>query len=319
MNEATRDAVAARLRKRILRGLRSGTLAPGHRLPSAREAGGEFDADHRVVLAAYRLLAAEGLVELRERTGIYVARSGAALLPTPGVDWLVDVFVQGLTREVPVVELHRWISRSIETRQLRAIVVEGTRDQIAGISRELREDYGYEVSGMNAAALKAPSPEVLAEIAHADLLLTTKSFAREVRAAGKRAGVPVIVAVVGPDLLGGDWRALLHKPLYLIISDESSIPTIKRNFALVPEAAENLHIMLAGRDDVASIPKDAAVYVSRGAADVLGDAPIGGRPVPRARSFSWESAREIVEHIVRANLKAFAESRTESPANRGRA
>lgn len=317
-HDVTREAVAARLRKRILRGLGSGTLAPGHRLPSAREAGAEFDADHRVVLAAYRQLATEGLVELRERTGIYVARSSPALLRTPGVDWLVDVFVEGLTREVPIVELEGWIHRAIGTRRLRAVVVEGTRDQVAAMSRELREDYGFDVAGIHPSELASPTVEQGAVIDGADLLLTTKEFARQVRSAGKRAGLPVIVAEVGPDLLGGDWRALLHEPLYLIVSDESSIAAAERNFATVPEAASNLRIMLVGRDDVASIPADAAVYISRGAAEVLGDAPVGGRPVPRARVFSWKSAREIIEVIVRANLSAYAQSKVSgAPARRG--
>lgn len=315
MNDVTRDAVAARLRKRIIRGLRSGTLTPGRRLPSARKVGAEFEADHRVVLAAYRQLAAEGLVELRERAGIFVARSGAALLPSPGIDWLVDVFVQGLTREVPVVDLEGWIRRAIRTRKLRAIVVEGTRDQIAGISRELHEDYGFDASGIDGAELATPSPELLAEIGRADLLLTTNAFARPVQSLGKRVGVEVIVAEVAPDLLGGDWRALLRNPLYFIVSDESSIATTERNFAPVAEAAENLRVMLVGRDDVASIPADAAVYISRGAADVLGDAPVGGRPVPRSRSFSWKSAREIVAFIVRLNLRAFPESGDEGVPN----
>ena len=312
-HEITREAVAARLRKRILRGLESGTLAPGQRLPSAREAGAEFDADHRVVLAAYRQLASEGLVELRERTGIYVARASPALLRTPGVDWLVDVFVEGLSREVPIVDLKGWIHRATETRRLRAVVVDGMRDQVAAISRELREDYGFDVEGVEPSELESPSARMPEVIAGADLLLTTKAFARLVRAAGKRIGAAVVVAEGGPDLLGGDWRALLHEPLYLLVSDESSVAAAHRNFASVPEAARNLHIMLVGRDDVAAIPGDAAVYITRGAADVLGDAPVGGRPLPRARVFSWKSAREIIEVIVRANLRAYAQSVVAEP------
>ena len=313
--DATRERVAARLRKRILRGLRSGTLEPGHRLPSAREAGEEFHADHRVVLAAYKLLAAEGLVELRERSGIYVARRGAALRPTPGVDWLVDLLVQGLMREVPIVELSTWIPRAIGTRPLRAVVIDGTRDQIAGVVRELREDFGVDATGIGAADLSAPNEQQLTDLAGADLLVTTKAHARMVRALGKRVGVDVIVAEVGPDLLGGDWRALLRNPLYLLVSDESSVETVRRSFAALPDAATNLHVMVVGRDDVAGIPKEAAVYVSRGAADALGGAPVGGHQVPRARGFSWKSAREVIEHIVQANFDALPEVSGESPAS----
>lgn len=317
--EATRDRVAAQLRKRILRGLRSGTLEPGHRLPSAREAGEEFHADHRVVLAAYKLLEKEGLVELRERSGIYVARRGAALHPTPGVDWFVDLLVQGLMREVPIVELSTWIHRAIGTRRLRAVVIDGTRDQIAGVVRELREDFGLDATGISAAELSQPNEQHLADLAGADLLVTTKTHDRMVRALGKRVGVDVVVAEVGPDLLGGDWRALLRNPLYMLVSDESSVETVRRSFAGLPDAATNLHIMVVGRDDVAGIPKEAAVYVSRGAADALGGAPVGGHQVPRARGFSWTSAREIIDHIVHANFDALPELSGETPAPAGRA
>lgn len=313
--DATREQVAAKLRKPILRGLRSGTLEPGHRLPSAREAGEEFDADHRAVLAAYKLLAAEGLVELRERSGIYVSRRGAALRPTPGVDWLVDLLVQGLMREVPIVELSTWIQRAIGTRRLRAVVIDSTRDRVAGIVRELREDFGLDATGIRVAELSEPNEQRLADLAGADLLVTTNAQAGMVRALGRRVGVDVIVAQFGPDLLGGDWRALLRNPLYLLVSDESSVETVRRSFAALPDAATNLHVMVVGRDDVAGIPKEAAVYVSRGAADALGGAPVGGHQVPRARGFSWKSAREVIEHIVHANLDALPGVSGESPAS----
>ena len=78
--ELTREGIAEVLRGRILRGLHSRSLASGDRLPSARELGAEFDIDHRVVLAAYRELASEGLIELRQRGGIYVARRDDTLV-----------------------------------------------------------------------------------------------------------------------------------------------------------------------------------------------------------------------------------------------
>lgn len=57
------------LRGRILRGLQAGTLVSGDRLPSARDLVAEFEVDHRVILSAYRELAGEQLVELRQRGG----------------------------------------------------------------------------------------------------------------------------------------------------------------------------------------------------------------------------------------------------------
>ncbi len=135
-----RDDILDTLRGRILRGLHAGTLAAGERLPSARALVAEFGVDHRQILAVYRRLAAEGLVELRARGGIYVApRHGAgdAMRPLPE-DWLVDVLARGLARELPPAELHEWLRRCTETLRLRAAVVATTWDELSGLARGAR-------------------------------------------------------------------------------------------------------------------------------------------------------------------------------------
>jgi DNA-binding FadR family transcriptional regulator len=53
-----RAELADVLRGRILRGLQGGVLRLGDRLPSARELEAELGTDHRVILDAYRVLAA---------------------------------------------------------------------------------------------------------------------------------------------------------------------------------------------------------------------------------------------------------------------
>ena len=224
----TKETLVEVLRARILRGLHARTLAPGDRLPSAREAGAEFAADHRLVLAAYRDLAAEKLVEIRQRTGIYVARRFVLGANTPGLEWLIDTLHQGLARDVPIVRLHEWFQRIVLTRRLRAIVVEGTRDQIEGICHELREDYGFDARGLDAGELADPTQSVIAELRQADLIVTTRPFAALVRRVAEHVRVPAIVAEVGLNPMGGDWRQLLREPLHLLVADERSIPTITR-------------------------------------------------------------------------------------------
>lgn len=311
----TRETVAELLRGRILRGLYSGAVAPGDRLPSAREAGAELGAGHRLVLAAYHDLAAEGLVELRERTGVYVARAGNVLSPLPNAEWLIDTLVEGLARNIPTLALPDRLRAAIGTRRLRAIVVEGTRDQIAGMSRELRDDYGLDVTGLDAADLAEPTPAQIAELDTVDLLVTTPTHARLVRKLGRRLGVPAIIARAGPDLVGGDWGILLREPLYLLVSDERSVDGIQRAFEDVPTAADNLHVLVVHRDDIASIPDDAAVYVTRGAAAALGSTPVPGRQVPTARGFSIETARQLVTYIVHANVRSLSKP-TPAPPRR---
>lgn len=302
--DMTRDNIAELLRGRILRGLHARALASGDRLPSARELGAEFETDHRIVLSAYRQLAAEGLVELRQRGGIYVAPRDDALIPTPGMDWMIDSLLQGLGREVPVVEFHDWFRRAVSTLRLRAVVVQGSRDQIAGMCRELFDDYGLDATGLDASELAEPSAGTIAELRRIDLLVTTPSYDALVRRVGARVGAPVVIADVRPDLLGGEWRMLLRHAVYVVVSDERFVGGLRAFFAEVPGADENLRLMIVGRDDLRSIPADAPVYVTRAASEVLAGAPIGGRIVPSARIFSVDAARELVGFIVRANLDA---------------
>ena len=53
-----RDRIVDTIRRRVLRGIQAGALVAGDRLPSARELAPEFEVDYRVVIAAYRDLAA---------------------------------------------------------------------------------------------------------------------------------------------------------------------------------------------------------------------------------------------------------------------
>ena len=69
------DQVAASVRADIL----AGTLAPGHRLPAAREVAEALDINQHTVLHAYQQLRDEGLVDLRRGRGAVVAASAAPL------------------------------------------------------------------------------------------------------------------------------------------------------------------------------------------------------------------------------------------------
>lgn len=298
----TKETLVEVLRARILRGLHARTLSPGDRLPSAREVGTEFAADHRLVLAAYRELAAEKLVEIRQRAGIFVARRFVARANTPGLEWLIDTIHQGLARDVPIFRLHEWFQRVVLTRRLRAILVEGTRDQIEGICHELRADYGFDSRGIDATELADPTDATIVALRQADLIVTTPPFAALVRQVAERVHVPVIVAETGVNLMGGDWHQLLREPLYLLLGDERSAPALTRRFEELGCAMENLHVMVVGRNDVATIPAAATVYVTRGAARALGDTFVPGRHLPPARGFAPATARALIEHVVRTNV-----------------
>jgi GntR family transcriptional regulator len=69
------EQVAASVRADVL----AGSLAPGDRLPSAREVSAALDINLHTVLHAYQQLRDEGLVDLRRGRGAVVAASAAPL------------------------------------------------------------------------------------------------------------------------------------------------------------------------------------------------------------------------------------------------
>ena len=61
-----------RLRDYIVSRMHIGHLHGGDQLPSYRELSEKWDVDHRVIARAYRALEAEGLVEIRGRSGVFL-------------------------------------------------------------------------------------------------------------------------------------------------------------------------------------------------------------------------------------------------------
>ena len=69
--EPLRDQIAAVLR----RGIPAGELAVGDPLPPAAELGDALGVDRNTVLAAYRLLRTDGILEFRRGRGVRIARA----------------------------------------------------------------------------------------------------------------------------------------------------------------------------------------------------------------------------------------------------
>ena len=301
-----RDMVVETLRTRLLRGLQAGLLQAGDRLPSARHLASEFNVDYRTIIEAYRELVGEQLVEMRPRGGVYVAARAAGVggIPMLPEKWFTNVLVEGLTREIPGPELYEWLRRSLETLRLRAVVIASTQDQVAGLCRELRDDYGFEVDGLTAAAAQGGATAPLS-LRQADLIVTHAAHRTWVEELGIKLGKSVIVIEVRPDLLGGEWALFLRRPVYVVVASDDFGGAVRRFFGALPEA-ENLHIIVVGRDDPATIPENAPTYITQRARQLIGNVALRGRILPTARTISSESARELFGFIVRSNLAALA-------------
>jgi DNA-binding transcriptional regulator YhcF (GntR family) len=300
-----RGAITTALRQRVVAGLHLSVLKQGDRLPSVRTLALELDADPRVVLAAYRQLEVEGLVEVRARSGSYVAQtvvSASEMLPqTAG--WVVDVLVQALSRGVPAIEFPERVRRCLETLRLRTVCIECNTDQIADLCEELRRDYGLDTSGVDTATLKAE--EVPYEVRRADLLVTTRFHAGDVQRLAERLEKPWIVVSLRTDFLTETARLLEQGPVYFVATDPRFADKLRLTFASTAHS-DNLRPLIVGRDDLAQIPEGAPTYVMQAARAELGDLPLLTRVIPAPRVFSSDSARELLSFIVRSNLAAIA-------------
>ena len=295
------------LRRRIVRAVESGALKPGDRLPGGRHIWAELGSSARVN-AAYRALAAEGLVELRDRSGVYVVdpparREGTHALPE---DFFVDLLARGLSHGVPITDLHDCIRHSVGTARVRALVVAPTQDQIMGISRELEDDYGIEASGIEGRAFRDEPPG--RSLRGVDLVITTVADGPVVERVANEIGIPVLVAEIRPDLMRGEWGLLLREPVYVVVSDLRFVELLQRFFAGAP-GAHNLRPLIVGHDDILAIPPDATTYVTRSARERLGSAAIIGRALPAVRLLSSETAEQIITFVVRANRAATIRAR----------
>ena len=313
MTTKRRGQITNLLRQRTVRGLQTGTLSAGERLPSTRVIAAELEVDPRVVLSAYRELAAEGLVELRERSGVYVAENSTASGNAPGMAerWIVDIFAQGITREVSPATLLDWMQRSLTTRTLRAGVVAASADQLLGIRRELETDYGFETDGAVEASLGTDA-HPFADLPSVDLVVTTPACAEAAGRAAHALGASLVAIQVREDLVGMEWLDLLRNPVYVVATDVNFIALLRTFFADTP-GGHNLRPILLGRDSLSSIPPGAATYITQSARERLGDTPVPGRVVPPARVFSAESTRELLTFVVRKNWEALRTARASAP------
>ena len=303
-----RDEIVDVMRGRLLRGIQAGTLQAGDRLPGSREVAAEFSTDYRDAIAAYKALQEEGLVELRPRGGVYIAttRNAPGGIPPISESWISDIFSAALNRGISAPALIELLPRCVETLRLRSVVIAETEDQLDGLCRELRDDFGFESEGvLSDVAHGAPSAPPA--VRNADLLVTVGTDAEWVHALGKKLHKDVIVITVRPELRQGEWTILLRRPVYVVVATAHFGDMLRHFYAETP-GVENLRIIVFGRDDLSIIPDDAPTYVTQGVRKQLGTTHVPGRIIPPARTIAADSARDIFAFVVRQNLEVLLQS-----------
>jgi DNA-binding transcriptional regulator YhcF (GntR family) len=132
----------------IMFGIASGDLAVGERLPSTRELARRFRIHQNTVSAAYRELAARGLVNFKKGSGVYVAETNQASPPT--LDALFarfqsDAIAHGYSQS----EIREATTKALAAEPARRLLLvesDGALGEI--IAEEIRAATGLETAGI---------------------------------------------------------------------------------------------------------------------------------------------------------------------------
>lgn len=286
--------------------LHVGKLRRGDPLPSIRAAAGEMGADHRVVASAYRALAAEGLVEIRPGSGVYLASepAGAARGETTE-GWLGRMLLEGWSRGVSRAGVGEMVQRAAGAA-VRCALVESNDDHMEALGAELEDDFSLRVRRVpvspGAGDAAAIPPESLAD---ADFVVTTIFHADVARAAAARAERPCVVLSVSRDFSAEVNRRLGRREVTAVIADPRYSARGMAHLDVTPHRGFVRFVRVDELGAPGQPPLDLesdAVLITRAARRRLGldDYHL----VPSLRYISPESAAELFHAIIAASLRA---------------
>ena len=109
----------------IRAGILDGGLRPGDRLPSVRRLSDELGVNPATVVAAYRILSSEGLLEPRHGSGVFVAETALSavsldaipppMLPSADIGLIVDMAANAPPRDLyPLEQVKRFLVEAVD-------------------------------------------------------------------------------------------------------------------------------------------------------------------------------------------------------------
>ncbi|HEV2132610.1 MAG TPA: GntR family transcriptional regulator [Longimicrobiaceae bacterium] len=299
-----------RLRDRIVVALHQGRLRAGDRLPSIRDLSREYDQDHRAVARAYRVLEAEGLVEVRTRSGVYVARQErlGGEVQAEMARWMASVLTEAWKRRIPVPVLSERFRRSVTTVRLRCACVESTEDAMTAMCAELRDEFGLDAHPVHSRTLaesgsdvSAATHQLPAALRDADLIVTSTFNASPARRVAEQLGKKLVVVTADPELIGTLEQRLNAATLTVVCTDPAFGERMRSLFGA--RFPDRVQVVLTDDDQaVAAIDPAEPVFVTRAARSRLGERHLV--PLTTSPIFAPETAQELSGVIINANLEA---------------
>lgn len=294
--------VREQLRDRILSGIENGRLSPGDRLPSYREVARDAGLDTRAVMRIYQSLSDEGWVEVRGRSGVFVAapnEHSAVTLP-PNATFVTDLFVEAHRRGVPVTQLPEFLRSAAASTPVRCAVIESGADHLHWLSSEVRR-LGFDPVAVDPAAdsIDRLGGSILAAC---DAMVTTAMFAQWAREhAGDNARRTIVVK---PDLqvIARIRELIARTPLLVVCIDPAFIDRLTR--VLDCEPRYPIEAVKAGDPDARGRMHGAnCVLYTPAARELLGEPHDQGQ-LPDWPSLAEDSVRELIQLLVALNLKS---------------
>jgi PAS domain S-box-containing protein len=293
--------LADRMRTGISAGLFLGRLNPGDRLPSIRDIARHTGEDHRCVSAAYRRLASEGVVDIRNRHGVLVAAGGEApeMPAAETAEWLAGVIGDAARLQVKVTQLPELVRRWTAEAPVRCLCVDGTEDGLAALQTEMHGQWGFETQRFLAGGAESSRRDALAAaVRAADVVVTTPFHAHVVHAAARSASIPVVVLDAEPEMVAAAEARLRAGALTAVVADARHGDRLR-----CLTGGERLRVVLADDDDaIAALDPAQPVLMTRAAQQRA------GRPlrllVPVSPAFSPSRGRELAAVLIRRNMRA---------------
>jgi PAS domain S-box-containing protein len=293
--------LADRMRTGIAAGLFLGHLRVGDRLPSIRDIARHTGEDHRCVSAAYRRLAGEGVVEIRNRHGVLVAAGGEGpeMPSAETAEWLAGVIGDAARLQVKVTQLPELVRRWTADAPVRCLCVDGTEDGLAALQAEMHGQWGFEVQRFLSGGMESSRRDALAAaVRGADVVVTTPFHAHAVHMAARAAGVPVVVLDADPEMVSAAESRLRAGALTAVVADARYGDRLR-----CLTGGERLKVVLAeDAAGLAALDPAQPVLMTRAAQQRM------GRPlrllVPVSPAFSPSRARELAAVLIRRNMRA---------------
>lgn len=208
INKASEFPIYQQLKEQIKYFILSAELAAGDRLPPPKDLAAVLCINRNTVIAAYKELETEGLLEIRHGQGAFVTAARPQILGPDRRQQLVSLAQEAVqrTRELgfspedlfTVIFGQTVLGLDQETVQPQAVFIECNQHDIAYYSEELARQIGMEVEG----CLLAELPQRMADTARRslDVAITTFSHVEDVKSILEPYGKPVLAVMAVPQL-----------------------------------------------------------------------------------------------------------------------